>query len=189
MLRLAPIAAILISFSVVGCESLASQSGGAPKAASAAAAAPATAAVDSGHSEFPLIALVTVAGVGFALLQVYAAGELTGNSNGAAGFFGHVMTGGSAIVLRLFNNIVRFLTAEVTNTPRIPVSLITGNPNPKAVYDPRPEPESPVAGLGLDISMQKGLMQDIPSSSERSTPALVAQTLEQPVGAGTNGKS
>jgi hypothetical protein len=184
MRHLAPIAAILISLSIVGCESLATQSGAAGGAAAPAASA-AAAVTGSSHSELPLIALVTVVGVGFVLLQIYAGGTLTGSSSGTVGFFGHLLTGGSVIILRLFDNIIRFVTSEVTKTPRIPVSLITGNPNPKAVYDPRPEAELPVAGLGLGLSMrEKSLMQDIPSSTPVSAPAL-----EQPVGAGSNGKS
>jgi hypothetical protein len=197
MWRVAPIAAILISFSIVGCESLASQSGGpakggtasTPAAGSAAGAAAGQAsAAGSGHSEFPLIAGLTVAGIGYVLLQVYAGGSSTGSSSGVTGFFGHVMTGGSAIIIRLFDNVMRFIASEVTRTPQIPVSLITGNPNPKATYDPRPATASPVAGLGLGLAKHESLMQDIRSSSDRSA-SLAAQELEQPVGAGSNGKS
>lgn len=202
MSRFAPIAVILLSLALCACQSTASNSApGANASLAGAAAAPAGGVAGTGTSHTKAISIffLTVVTVGYVLLQIYAGGYLTGHRRAAAGFFGHLFTGGTVIVVRLMDNVVRFVASEFTGTSQGSVSLITGNPNPSVIYDPnRPEPapataprtlvpssSSQAQALGLGLSSSRGvgpmsMMQDIPSSG---------QVLEKHVAVGSNGNS
>jgi hypothetical protein len=206
MSRLTPIAAIFLSLALCACQSAATQSSPAKNAAltatggtpgnpanasvAGADASAAGASADSGHkAAFALLAFFWLAVAGYILLQVYAGGVLTGHSSTGVVVLGHLMTGGVFFAIRLFDNIVRFLSAEFTGTPRMPVSLVSGNPNPLAIYNSHPAPapesgtngaaQSMVEGLGLGLSSRgvgsMGMMQDIRSPQSK---------VEEPVSVG-----
>jgi hypothetical protein len=136
--------------------------------------------VSADHTQLSIVMLVVVLAIGYSLLQVYAGGALNGRQNATAGFFGHLLTGGSAIIVRLFDNILRFIAAGVTGRAQVPISLVTGNPNPNLIYNPRTTPpapatartpEAPIAGLGLSAG-GSGHLQDIRASSPVAAPAM-----------------
>jgi hypothetical protein len=201
MSRFAPLAVILLSLALCACQSTASNSAPGANASLTGAPAPASAVAGTGTSHTKAISIffLTVATVGYVLLQIYAGGRLTGHRRAAAGFFGHLFTGGTVIVVRLMDNVVRFVASEFTGTSQGSVSLITGNPNPSVIYDPlRPEPapataprtlvpssSSQAQALGLGLSTRgvgpMSMMQDIPSSS--------GPVLEKHVAVGSNGNS
>jgi hypothetical protein len=143
---------------------------GAAAGANSSGGSLASTATDSGRkSEFSILTIAWIAIIGYILLQVYAGGELTGKGTAATAVLGHVMTAGVFFAIRLFDNIFRFLAAEFTGTPRMPVSLFSGNPNPNAIYNSHPTgangaaAQSMVEGLGLGLSSRGVGSMDIRS--------------------------
>jgi hypothetical protein len=151
----------------------------------------------------PNAVLYTYLGVfafGYLLLQIYSGAAMVGRRKPATGFFGHVFTGFIFMFVRLFDNVVRFVISELTGGPQGSVSLLTGNPNPNVIYDPRrPEP-SPAAvvqsirpqasGLGSGLPARGGvgrigLMQDVRGPNDSSS----GLGTEKFVAAGSNGNS